>query len=49
MDSGSVISDPISAAHRVFAKQKSASMVSTKIAKFISNACYNSHNKIVQM
>lgn len=31
MDGGSVISEPISAAHRAFAKQKSASMVSLEI------------------
>lgn len=35
MDAGSVVSEPISAHHRAFAKQKSASMVSKGAAKEI--------------
>ena len=35
MESGSVVSEPISAHHRAFAKQKSASMVSVNIYQVI--------------
>jgi len=49
MDSGSVVSEPISAHHRAFAKQKSASMVSSLDCKKktyapISILCKTQHN-----
>jgi len=42
MDSGSVVSEPISAHHRAFAKQKSASMVSSLDCKK-KNICTHKH------